>query len=169
MLDFNSLASFLSYWPDLEHLSLPEAYKVFACLACLAIIGANLPVLWILKKKFEPTAINIFIVINCAINIFNIFAVLLMVLDIEKGPIICTLGTTAVFLFSLLNRLLSVGIVAFRYIYVCQSHLVSTAEQRKKFNKILVISTICLPLILSVFSFVYKDKYLHYLKCVDRY
>ena len=170
MLDLNSLAIFFPHWPDLEPLSLTEPCKVFACLACLFILGANLPVLWILKKKFEPTAINIFIVINCVINILNISGVLLMVLDLdfEKGPLLCSLGTTAVFLFSLLNRLLSVGIVAFRYVYVCQSHLVSTAEQRKKFSRNLVNSTICIPLLLSVFSLLYKDKYLHYLKCLGR-
>ena len=178
MLNLTQATYFLSnveFWPNIAPGSLPEPYTVFACFTCLAILAVNIPVLWILKNKCEVTAINLFIVIDCIICILNILPVLNMYLKWETGSLylentelFCGLGTTFMFLVSLLNRLLPVGIVAFRYVFVCQSHLVLTAEQRKSFNKILIISTTCLPVILSGFSFVYREKYLHYLRCLGR-
>ena len=179
MLDLTQATNILSnieFWPNIAPHSLSEAYTVFAWFTCLAILAVNIPVLWILKNKCEATAINLFIGIDCIICILNILPVLNMYLEwqtgslyLENTELFCCLTTTTMFLVSLLNRLLPVGIVAFRYVFICQSQLVLTADQRKTFNKILIISTTCLPVILSVCSLVYREKYLHYLRCLGRW
>ena len=68
----------------------------------------------------------------------------------------------------LFNRLLPVGIIVYRYIYVCQSHLVATALHRRRFNIILSSSICGLSLGLTLASAVYRDKNLLYYHCMGR-
>ena len=68
----------------------------------------------------------------------------------------------------LFNRLLPVGIVVYRYTYVCQSHLVQTAHQRRRFNSVLSAVICAASLALTFVSGLYREKNLHYLKCIGR-
>ena len=68
----------------------------------------------------------------------------------------------------LFNRLLPVGIIVYRYTYVCQSQLVATALQRRRFSIILSTSICGLSLVLTLASAVYRDKNLLYYHCMGR-
>ena len=69
---------------------------------------------------------------------------------------------------SLINRMLPVGIVAFRYIYTCRSHLVQTKHQRNCFNIWVISIILVVSISLSSFCVIYSDKSYFYLKCIGR-
>ena len=67
---------------------------------------------------------------------------------------------------SLLNRLLPIAIVVFRYVYACKSNWVFTARQRTIFHFLICSSTIIIAGGLTLFSHIYREKSLHYLDCI---
>ena len=69
---------------------------------------------------------------------------------------------------SLTNRLLPVGIVIYRLIYTCKASWVQTAQQRRRLHFIIIGGITALSTCLTLFSFVYRDKYYIYLKCAGR-
>ena len=66
---------------------------------------------------------------------------------------------------SLINRILPVVIVAFRYIYTCRSSLVQTKHQRSCFNFWLFGIILFVSTSLTIFSIIYIDKSYFFLKC----
>ena len=160
----------------LEHCVMPELdlfnsthlnILVGACF-CTAIITINVPVIFMLLNKCEATVVNFFIVIDCLLCLLHVFIILFSALQVQQGPVLCGILSTVAFFLSFLNPLIPVGFVVFRYVFVCRSHLVVSAIQRKKFGRFLVKSIISVPIVLSFFSFIYREKYLHYWRCLGR-
>ena len=69
---------------------------------------------------------------------------------------------------ALINRLLPVGIVAFRYIYTCRSSWVQTASQRKSFNIFIGFAMLFVSISLSIFCCIYREKSYFYLRCLGK-
>ena len=65
-----------------------------------------------------------------------------------------------------MNRTLPVGIVIYRYVYVCRSSWIGTAYQRKMFNLLIGFSILVLSTFLTVFCVIYREKSFHYLRCI---
>ena len=154
-------------------ISPPNSLQIFALASAVTILLVNLPILWILKSKCEATVINLFILLDVSICLLQPVTVLysaeLWLFRRPITPALCGIATTTSFYFSLLNRLIPVGIVTYRYVFVCRSHWVHTGPQRRNFNTVLAITLATIPLLLATGSYYYRDKYLHYLSCLDRY
>ena len=155
-------------WPELELFDFAHLNIVVGLFFCIAIITINVPVIFMLLNKCEATVVNLFIIIDCLLCLLHVFIILFSALQVQQGPVLCGILTTVAFFLSFLNRLIPVGIVVFRYVFVCRSHLVVSAIQRKKFGRFLVKSIISVPIVLSFFSFIYREKYLHYWRCLGR-
>ena len=69
---------------------------------------------------------------------------------------------------TMLNSLLPVGIVFYRYVYVCKSNWVLTAYQRKSFNIFLSTLVVGFSLFISSCSVIYREKYVHYIACTGQ-
>ena len=131
----------------------------------IIILFSNIPILWMIWKEKNLTWINLVIGVDCLLCMCMI-PIILSTADVYRLP--CSFITTYAFFASLLNRLLPVGIVIFRYIYVCQSSWIHTAEQRKSFQLGLSSSILALTLGLTFSTWVYQEKYIHYLNCLGK-
>jgi hypothetical protein len=135
------------------------------------IIGiVNLPILWMIKKEIKLTMINLMVTVDCLTSLCNIPIVIILANDFQQFScstlFSCGIMVTYSYFLSILNRLLPVGIVFYRYVYVCKNSVVSTGHQRKLFDILICSVILFFCLILSVYCFIYKDKYRPYLECI---
>ena len=135
----------------------------FGVLTGSIILLLNIPILWTIWKERILTWINQLICLDCILCI-GMIPIVLSLADVFPLP--CSFISSYAFFASLLNRLLPVGIVIFRYIYVCRSSWVNTANQRRIFHLTLSITMLMLVALLTLGSWMYNDKYLHYLTCI---
>ena len=131
----------------------------------IIILLLNAPILRMIWREQNWTWINQVIGVDCLLCLCMI-PIVLSIADVYPLP--CSFISSYAFFASLLNRLLPVGIVIYRYIYVCQSSWIPTADQRNNFQVALSSSILALTLGLTFGSWVYQDKYLHFLTCVDK-
>ena len=157
-MNFTSTVFLLSLeqniWPELELFDFTDLNVVLGVCFCIAIIGTNVPVIYMLLNKCQATVVNFLIAIDCFLSLLHIFKILYSAFQVHIGPVLCGIYTPVAFFLSFLNRLIPVGIVLFRYVFVCRSHLVVSAGQRKQFGRFLVTSIVSVPLVLSFFSFI---------------
>ena len=135
---------------------------------CIAIV--NLPLLWMIKKEKKPTLINQLVGLDCFLSICRI-PILYGILT-QNGTFmsssLCGLRVGYSHLMTMLNSLLPVGIVLYRYVYVCKSNWVLTAYQRKSFNIFLSTLAVGFSLFISSCSVIYREKYVHYIACTGQ-
>ena len=131
----------------------------------IIIFFSNVPIIWMIWKERNLTWINQVIGVDCLLCVCMI-PIILSTADVYRLP--CSFITSYAFFASLLNRLLPVGIVIYRYIYVCRSSWIPTADQRRNFEVVLTSSILALTLGLTFGSWVYQEKYIHYLNCVRK-
>ena len=120
----------------------------------VTICIANLPILWIIWKENSRTFINQLIGIDCLLCL-GMIPVVLNHSSVFKLP--CSFITLYAFFASLLNRLLPVGIIIFRFIYVCRSSWVHTAHQRKICQIFLSLKTLSDMTILNSYHLFIDD------------
>ena len=137
----------------------------FGIASAFAILVMNLPILWIIWKERIMTLIIQIIGIDSILCLAMIPIIFNYINVIELS---CGFITSYAFFTSLLNRLLPVGIVIYRYVYVCHSTWVHSAHQRRIFHIILSISIILLAIVLTIGSWIYREKYGHFLTCSGR-
>ena len=135
----------------------------FGVVSGLIIVLVNWPIIWIIWKERILTWINCLIGLDCFLCL-GMIPIILSITNVIDLP--CGFITSYAFFASLLNRLLPVGIVIYRYVYACHSSLVLSASQRKAFNFALSTSIIVLTILLTFGSWMYKDQYLYYLNCM---
>ena len=140
----------------------------FGLFAALAILLVNLTVLWVLKTEANSTLINQLIGLDCVVGLFNIPIVLSLSEVTDVLSALCAVNRSYTFFITIFNRLLPIGIVAFRYVYVCNSTWVWTVRQRKYFHFLIILSIFSLTGSLTFFSFVYRYKNRHYLECIGQ-
>ena len=136
---------------------------LFSIIISALIFIGNLPVLWRLWKKEEPTTINKLIFIDC------LLALLMIPLALRLGKVIqlpCNFGPFYGYCVTLINRLIPVAIVMYRYVYVCKPSWVTTKKQRNHFDCIIMLFLGSLTFLSTFFSLVYRKSYLIYLFCI---
>ena len=135
-----------------------------------AILSVNIPVLWVIKKVSSITLINNLITIDCILCLGYIPGIIVQSgIYTQTGSIYsCSLRICFNFFINLLNRVLPVGIVAYRYVYVCKSHLVFTGTQQKLFKNIISHVILWLIVGLTIGCFLYREKYSFYWVCMGQ-
>ena len=129
------------------------------------ILLSNVPILWMIWKEQNLTWINQVIGVDCLLCL----CMIPIILDTAGVyPLPCSFITSYAFFASLLNRLLPVGIVIYRYIYVCKSSWVPDADKRSNLEVALSTSILAITLGLTFGSWVYQDKYIHFLNCMRK-
>jgi hypothetical protein len=152
----NTMSEELLYW--------------FGVLTVGVILSVNIPVLWVVRKISSPTLINKLIGVDCIIGLAYIPGILVVIgvsHDISS-VYICSFRVCYSFFVSFLNRLLPVGIVTYRYVYVCKSHWVQTGSQRKIFQNSITLILLGLVVGLTCGCFLYREKYLHFWACMGQ-
>ena len=142
----------------------------FGVLTVGVILSVNIPVLWVVRKISTPTLINKLIEVDCIIGLAYIPGILVdsgVSQDISS-VYFCSFRICYMFFVSFLNRLLPVGIVTYRYVYVCKSHWVQTGSQRKIFQNSITLILLGLVAVLTSGCFFYREKYLHFWDCMGQ-
>ena len=86
----------------------------------------------------------------------------------SSTPEVCSFRVCFNFFVNFLNRLIPVGIVTYRYVYVCKSHWVQNGKQREIFQFVLIAIILSLIFGLTVGCYVYRENYLHFWLCLGR-
>ena len=103
-------------------------------------------------------------VTNSKFNFFvsNIFTIGGLGMRIGKYIGFCYFLPFFAYLINLCNRLLTVGIVIYRYVFVIKNHLVKTPQQRQKFSALIFGFIIIISIFMTGWALYYKDKYHHF-------
>ena len=131
----------------------------------IIITSVNIPLLWIVKEKTKTTLVNLLIGVDCLFALLNIPMVLTTARIIVDAP--CWFSNYAFFV-SLMNRLIPVGIVIYRFVYTCRVSWVETVQQRKVLHFLISGGMFGLTVALTLFSLIYREKSYLYLKCLGK-
>ena len=119
-------------------------------------------------KNSNSTLVNNLIISDCFVNLANIPTVLKLLYSIPYSYITCLPHQTFTQFIIYVNRLLPIGIVAYRYVYVCRHYWVQTRFGRRILDSIIVGLILGCSLFLAVLTNVYRENYKPYLECVGR-
>ena len=137
--------------------------KSFAFVSIIFILAINIPLLKIILKQ-SPTFINMLIAADCFLCVGNS----IVLFNILIGPFFCIISAPYTYLINLLNRLISLGILVYRYVFVFRNSWVETKHQRKIFS-IILCGAICFTAFLATsLCVLYRDQYFHYLGKIYR-
>ena len=136
--------------------------QLFGLSAAASIIALNIPLIIYTIKQHSMTFFNKMIITDCCLCIANVTAVLRLSTEYIKNPYFCLFFPFCGYFINVLNRLLSIAIV-YRYVFVLHSSWVQTPRQRQLFCGTLSLSIVAISVTLTVFSFFYREYYLHYL------
>ena len=135
-----------------------QIFRACQLVSVLLILTTNGYLLQFIIKQPTKTFLDWMMILDISLCISNIVTIVMI-----GQRIFCHFISKFSFFINICNRLLTAGIVIYRYVFVMKSHLVQTTVQRKALE-ILIIASILVPsLLLTGFSVYYKDYYLQYL------
>ena len=150
---------------DVEHLFEYESSatdKVGGILTILAIMLVNLPLIIYIYNHGCKTFMNKLIAIDCIICSSNIIPVFnISIWRDRRFSKTCFIPFG--FIINLLNRLLALAIVFYRYVFVLKSHWVETRTQRKIFCILVSLAVVIIWGSLTAANIAYRDQFYHYL------
>ena len=141
--------------------------KLFAFFSIILILTINIPLLKIILKK-SYTFINMLIAADCILCVVNSIVLFNNFIGPYEDPVLCLISAPYGYLINLLNRLLSIGILVYRYVFVFRSSWVETKHQRKIFSIILCGSICSTAFLATSLCVLYRDQYFHYLGKIYR-
>ena len=141
--------------------------KLFAFISIIVILIINIPLLKIILKQ-TLTVINMLIAADCLLCIANSNVLFNILIGPSNDPVLCLISAPYGYLINLLNRLLSIGILVYRYVFVFRSSWVKTKQQRKIFSIILCGAICSTALIATSLCISYRDQYFHYIGRIYR-
>ena len=137
--------------------------QVLGLSAAASIIALNVPLIIYTIKQHSMTFFNKLIITDCCLCIANATAVLRFSIAYIQNPYFCLFFPFCGYFINILNRLLSIAIVFYRYVFVLHSSWVQTPRQRQLFCGTLSISIVAISVTLTVFSFFYREYFLLYI------
>ena len=142
--------------------------QLFGLSTAASIIALNIPLIIYTIKQHSMTFFNKLIITDCCLCIVNVAGVLRFSTAYIQNPYLCLFLPFYGYFINVLNRLLSIAIVFYRYVFVLNSSWVQTPRQRQLFCGSLSVSIVAISLTLTVFSFFYREYYLNYLGKTNR-
>ena len=151
---------------DLEDLSsIPIMVFIVITVGCIVIINS---LLLNYLKRSNSTLINNLIICDCVVNLANIPRILKLLNGVPYPNITCLPMHMFTNFITYVNRLLPIGIVLYRYVYVCRHSWVLTSFGKRILDSVIVGLILGCSLFLVVITSVYKENYRTYLECVGR-
>ena len=99
----------------------------------------------------------------CITNGFTYFTRYILGVSVIKKFGICYFLVFFAFFINISNRLLTIGIVAYRYVFVLKSWLVATPAQRRVFSSLILLFILLPSLLLTGVAVHYRDYWLRFL------
>ena len=141
--------------------------KLFAFISIIVILIINIPLLKIILKQ-SSKFINMLMAADCFLCIGNSILLFNNLVGPSENPVLCLISAPYGYLINLLNRLLSTGILVYRYVFVFRSSWVETKKQRKIFSMILCGAICSTALLATSLCVLYRDQHFHYLGNIYR-
>ena len=138
--------------------------RVYGSLTICAIFLVNYPLLRYIFKHGNTTFINKLVAIDCCLCIGNTIPVFTQyILGKSRGPFICLISPPYGYLINVLNSLLSMSIVTYRYVFVLKSSWVQTKVQRQQFCFTLAGTIAALSSGLTILVYMYREHNFYFL------
>ena len=112
---------------------LSPSSKLFAVLSIFLILLVNIPLLSNIFQKENMTFINKVIATDCILCISNCITIVNMVAGKERNSIVCYISPPFAYFINTFKRLLTMGIVLYRYVFALKKSRVVTGEKRRLF------------------------------------
>ena len=129
---FGNLSTF-SHTEEQTFLEKFTSSEVFAIIAIMIILLINIPLLRNILQEANFTFLNNLIIADCILCISNCIILFNIVLGGKKNSTICLISSPFGYFVNILKRLLTLGIVTYRYVFVLKHSWVQTQDQRKNF------------------------------------
>ena len=112
---------------------LSTSSKLFSVLSVFLILLVNIPLLSNVFQKENLTFINKLIATDCILCISNCITLVNMIAGKERNSIVCFISPPFAYFINTFKRLLTMGIVLYRYVFVLKNSRVETGEKRRLF------------------------------------
>ena len=132
-------------------------------LTCAFILVTNVPMIFLIINQRCKTFLDWSTVFDCFLCLGNLhtLSILIRLSDDDIG--FCEYHISFMFFFSLCNRLLTLGIVIYRFILVLGRSIVFTTHQKKVLEIFIPLSILLISLILTGLALYYREDYRHFL------
>ena len=132
-------------------------------ITCGLILGTNLPlILFIVKQEFK-TFLDWLIIFDCILCLFNLRSVILLLNYSNFNAVFCICHVFFSFFTNLCNRLLSLGIVIYRFTLVLGSSFVFSSHKKKVLENIVLLAILLSSLNLTGWAIYYREDYRYFL------
>ena len=155
-LVFDQIEHYVHY--DDQNLVNTQIIRAGQLICVMLILTTNGYLLQFIMKQPTKTFLDWMMILDTSLCISNIVNVIMI-----GQRFFCYFIINFAFFINISNRLLTAGIVVYRYIFVMKSHLVQTTFQRKVLETSIIASILVPSSLLTGFAVYYKDYYLQYL------
>ena len=130
-------------------------------LTCALIIGTNGPMIKFIMSQGTKTFLDWLIVYDCFLCLSNIPVLVLLSDDVVHD--FCAYHVFFAFFVNLSNKLLTLGIVIYRFTLVIGSSIVVTTHQKKHLENLILAFILFTSFYLTGWAFYYREDYRHFL------
>ena len=132
-------------------------------ITCGLILGTNVPMICFIMNQGSKTFLDWLIVFDCFLCLSNLQAVMIILHLSDFWTGFCICHVFSVFFSNLCNRLLTLGIVIYRFTLVLGSSLVLSSNQKKVFENFILLAILLTSLNLTGWAVYYREDYRHFL------
>ena len=140
--------------------------RLAQCITCGLILGTNLPLIIFTVNQKSKTFLDWLIILDCILCLFNLRAVILLRNYFDYDAVFCVCHVFFSFFTTLCNRLLSLGIVLYRFTLVLGSSFVFSSNQKKVLENIILLAILLPSLNLTAWAIYYKEDNRYFLSKV---
>ena len=130
---------------------------------CGLILGTNVPMIIFIMNQGSRTFLDWLIVFDCFLCLGNLHVVILLLYFPENDDGFCICHVFFSFFCNLCNRLLTLGIVIYRFTLVLGSPLVFSPNQKKVLENFILLAILLTSLNLTGWAVYYREDYKHFL------
>ena len=138
--------------------------KLSQWLTCSLILMTNGPMIYFIMKQVSKTFLDWLVVFDCCLCLSNIIVLIRLTNNSGHDELrLCYFHVFFSFLANLCNKLLTVGIVIYRFTLVLGSSLVRTSYQRKAFENLILLVMFITSFYLTGWAIYHREDYRHFL------
>ena len=132
-------------------------------ITCVLIVCTNVPMIIFIIKQGSKTFLDWLIVFDCILCLINLPVFFILTRMDNENIGFCMFHVYSSFFLNLCNRLLSLGIVVYRFILVFGSSIVFTSHERKLIEITILLAIFLISSNLTGWAIYYRDDYKHLL------
>ena len=137
-------------------------------ITCGLILGTNLPLIIFTVNQKSKTFLDWLIIFDCILCLLNLRTVIRLPNYSDFDAVFCIFHVFFSFFTNLCNRLLSLGIVIYRFTLVLGSSFMFSSNQKKILENIILLAILLPSLILTGLAIHYRENYSYFLSKANK-